>query len=177
MSQLIGTTFLYVYGDTLELLFWNGWGYLGYGPQSCQQSLPLTCCRFMVRLSCCNTFPSVGVLMFGSSSFLFNLEFRDSFSCFLWRVQVLSENADTYLVTYEGVLALLWGHVEPGYGHMALACMHKHCLFRLLCYGRCCMVYGIPFFFLHVCHDALRYWCLTLRLSYGFWGGIHGSCT
>lgn len=123
MSQLIGTTFLYVYGDTLELLFWNGWGYLGYGPQSCQQSLPLTCCRFMVRLSCCNTFPSVGVLMFGSSSFLFNLEFRDSFSCFLWRVQVLSENADTYLVTYEGVLALLWGHVEPGYGHMAPACI------------------------------------------------------
>ena len=57
---------------------------------------------------------------------------------------------------------------------MAIWSMYVQTLFRLLCLGS--LLYGILLFFLHVCHDALRYLCLRLRLLDDFWGGIHGSC-
>ena len=98
--------------------------YLGYGPQGSQHMLfPLTCCCFMVWLSCSNTFRSVGIW------------------CLV--LQVFCSTRYGLIVTHKGVW--LWCRAMLSLG-MAIWLQHVYAqiYLRLLCSGS--LLYGIPVF-------------------------------
>ena len=119
---------------------------------------PLTCFLFMAWLSCSNMFRSVGILCLVLQVFCATRYSRTplGFFCeesrFCQKMDAISSDSwRGFGFDVEPCWALVWPNGSS---------MYAQTLFRLLCLGS--LLYGISFFFLHVCHDAWRHLCLRL---------------